>query len=96
VRADQMPIGISEKDFEFTAKEITEEAATYYLFSDGYVDQFGGAKGRKFKSKAFKKLLLENADNPMQEQKEILNHTIENWKGDIEQIDDVTVMGIKI
>jgi serine phosphatase RsbU (regulator of sigma subunit) len=97
VKPNKMPISIYYKMDDFDTHEIQlEKGDQLYLFSDGYVDQFGGAKGRKFKSKAFKKLLLENADNPMQEQKEILNHTIENWKGDIEQIDDVTVMGIKI
>lgn len=71
-----------------------------YLFSDGYVDQFGGDKGKKFMTKNFKELLVQNSHLPMAKQKEILNFTLENWKnnhqGVTEQIDDVTVMGFRV
>ena len=66
------------------------------MFSDGYADQFGGPKGKKFMYKPFKKLLLENSDKPMSEQKEILLKSFEGWRGDVDQIDDVVVLGIQI
>ena len=67
-----------------------------YLFSDGYADQQGGEKGRKFLYKPFKRLLLENSDKSLDKQKEILDHQFKDWKGENEQIDDVCVMGVKI
>ena len=67
-----------------------------YIFTDGYVDQFGGTEGKKFMSKRFKELLLSVHTKPMSEQEKILNHTIENWKGVSEQIDDILVIGIRI
>jgi len=97
IKPNKMPIAIYEKMDNFTTHEIQlEKGDQLYMFSDGYADQFGGPKGKKFKYKAFKRLLLENADKPMQEQKEILNQAFENWRGDLEQIDDVVVVGIKI
>jgi ligand-binding sensor domain-containing protein/serine phosphatase RsbU (regulator of sigma subunit) len=67
-----------------------------YLFSDGYVDQFGGDKGKKFMSKRFQELLLTIQTRSATEQKEILNDTIEEWKKNIEQVDDILVAGIRI
>ncbi|MBI4645878.1 MAG: SpoIIE family protein phosphatase, partial [Bacteroidia bacterium] len=71
-----------------------------YLAGDGYQDQFGGPKSKKFLSKRFKELLLSNSGKPMAEQRELLDKIIEDWKHgyDIkyEQTDDITVMGIKI
>jgi serine phosphatase RsbU (regulator of sigma subunit) len=67
-----------------------------YIFSDGYVDQFGGPKGKKFMKKRFKQLLLDNYHLPMTEQKELLDRTYEEWKAGHEQVDDVLVIGIKI
>jgi serine phosphatase RsbU (regulator of sigma subunit) len=97
VKPDKMPIAIYEKMDNFITHEIQlEKGDQLYMFSDGYADQFGGPKGKKFKYKPFKQLLLENADKPMAEQKEILNNAFENWKGNLEQIDDVVVLGIKI
>jgi len=97
VKPNKMPIAIYEKMDNFTTHEIQlEKGDQLYMFSDGFADQFGGPKGKKFKYKPFKKLLLENADKPMFEQKEILNKAFENWRGDLEQIDDVVVVGIKI
>ncbi len=96
-KPNKMPIAIYEKMDNFTTHEIQlEKGDQLYMFSDGFADQFGGPKGKKFKYKPFKKLLLENADKPMTKQKEILNYAFENWKGNIEQVDDVVVIGIKI
>ncbi len=67
-----------------------------YVFSDGYVDQFGGPKKKKFMKKTFKNLLIEINEKSMDEQKEILEKRFIEWKGDLEQIDDVLVIGVKI
>jgi len=97
VKPDKMPIAIYEKMDAFTAHEIQlQKGDQLYMFSDGFADQFGGPKGKKFKYKPFKRLLLENVHKPMTEQKEILNQAFENWRGKEEQIDDVVVLGIKI
>ena len=64
--------------------------------SDGYQDQFGGPNGKKFLSKNLKQLLKDNSQLTMNEQKEILETTILNWIGNGEQIDDITILGIKI
>ena len=69
---------------------------TIYLSSDGYADQFGGGFDKKFKSKRLKKILLSIQDQTMSEQKESLVQEFQNWKGEKEQIDDVTIMGIKL
>jgi serine phosphatase RsbU (regulator of sigma subunit) len=97
VKPDKMPIAIYEKMDPFTTHEFQlKKGDMLYMFSDGFADQFGGKKGKKFKYKPFKRLLLENADKPMEEQKSILEKTFEEWKGGLEQIDDVVVVGIKI
>jgi serine phosphatase RsbU (regulator of sigma subunit)/Flp pilus assembly protein TadD len=97
-KADKMPIGISDKaESTFTNQEIQlEKNDTLYMFSDGYVDQFGGPDNSKFKSKPFKELLLSIQSESMAEQQQILDHTIESWKGNTEQIDDILVVGIRI
>ena len=67
-----------------------------YMFSDGYVDQFGGKRGKKFRAARFRQLLLTFTDKTMEEQGEILDETLVKWQGDIEQVDDILVMGIRI
>ena len=97
VKPDKMPIAIYDKMDNFTTHEIKlQKADQLYMFSDGFADQFGGEKGKKFKYKPFKKLLLENADKSMSSQKELLNTAFENWKNMEEQVDDVVILGIKI
>lgn len=96
--ADRMPIGIYIKEKEsFTNHEIQlEKNDVFYIFSDGYSDQFGGPKENKFATKALKKLLGEIYDKPMLEQKELLDNAYNDWKGDLEQIDDVVLIGVRI
>ena len=97
IKPDKMPIAIYEKMDNFSVHEIQlEKGDVLYMFSDGYADQFGGPKGKKFKYKPFKRLLSENRDKPMNEQQELLNNAFETWRGDLEQIDDVIVLGVKI
>jgi serine phosphatase RsbU (regulator of sigma subunit) len=94
---DKMPIGIYENMDPFTCHEITiERGDLFYMSSDGYEDQFGGPDGKKFKAKNFKQLLLEIHKNPMQMQKDILEKNFDDWKGDLDQIDDVVVVGLAI
>ncbi len=97
VKANKQPIGQFDKLEPYTTHTIQlEHKDSIYIFSDGYVDQFGGEKGKKFKSKSFKSLLLSIQDQPMEEQKKIIDATFEKWKGSLEQIDDVCVIGVKI
>ena len=97
IKPDKMPIALYDKMDRFATHEIQlEDGDQVYLFSDGYPDQFGGAKGKKFKYTPFKKLLLENSNKPMTEQQKVLNTTFETWKGIEEQVDDIIVLGIKI
>jgi len=98
IKGDRMPIGIYEQEtIPFTNHEIPfQKNDTLYLFSDGYVDQLGGPKRKTFRSKYFRKLLLEIHHHPMDVQKKILMEKLEAWQGDVEQIDDILVMGVKL
>jgi len=96
-KADRQPIGKSRLTEPFTTHTIElQKADSIYIFSDGYVDQFGGEKGKKFKAKAFKELLINIQNKTMEEQRLLIDDTFENWRGELEQIDDVVVMGVKI
>ncbi len=99
VKGDIHPIGGSKSKphLVFKKHEIAIDKPTMvYLFSDGYRDQFGGKDNTKFMSKKFNRLLLEIHQLPMERQQEILNKTIEEWKGSGHQTDDILVMGIKL
>ena len=67
-----------------------------YLFSDGYADQFGGAKSRKLMYKRFRELLISISYLPMVEQRNQLDDFLSDWMGDEEQVDDIIVMGVKV
>ena len=69
---------------------------SFYLYSDGLSDQFGGPKGKKFKYKQLEDLLLSNSQKPLDVQKQIINKTFDNWKGNLEQVDDVCLIGVRI
>ena len=97
IKPDKMPVSIYVKMDRFTTHEFDYKPGDmFYMFSDGYADQFGGPKRKKFKYKPFKKLLLENAGKPMSKQKETLNQVISDWQGNLEQIDDIVVIGIRL
>lgn len=96
IRADQMPIGVSEKKMRFNSTIIKDEGFNIYMFSDGFLDQFGGPKGKKFMSKNFKKLLLDLQSVPLNEQGDALEKVLLDWMGEISQIDDILVMGLRI
>ena len=98
-KADKFPIGANPdgKLPNFTNHEIDlVKGDAIYLFSDGFHDQFGGPKNKKFLSKRFRELLLQIHKLPMKEQKESLIKVYEEWKGDLEQVDDILVIGIRI
>jgi serine phosphatase RsbU (regulator of sigma subunit) len=97
-KADRMPIGIyyGEKD-DFTNYEINiKKGDTIYICTDGIYDQFGGPDGSKYKKANLKRLLADNYYRSMAEQRAILENEFDSWKGSGEQIDDVTIIGIKI
>ncbi|MCU0429425.1 MAG: SpoIIE family protein phosphatase [Cytophagaceae bacterium] len=99
IKGDKEAIGgQGEAKRNYSKQLISIEKPTWiYLFSDGYVDQFGGKDGKKFMIKNFKELLLSIHQKPFHEQKQILNSTIEEWKGTEEkQIDDIMVLGLKV
>lgn len=96
-KANKQPIGKYDfaKDFDTHEMEL-QKGDSIYIFSDGFIDQFGGEKGKKLKSKAFKKMLLEIQNLSMSAQKEYLRKAFHDWKGDLEQIDDVCVIGVRV
>ena len=96
-KGDKQPIGNFSFQKDFTQTEIIcEKGDCIYLFTDGYPDQFGGPNGKKFMYKPFKKILLSLKDVPMKEQQAHLSKSFSDWMGDMEQIDDVCVIGIKM
>ncbi len=97
-KADRMPIGMHRKAKDtFTNHSIDlKKDDRIYIFSDGYVDQFGGDDGRKYLSKNFKQILLDNHQKSFPEQKRILEDNFESWKGNRKQLDDLLVIGFKI
>lgn len=98
IKATKQAIGADITDTKiFDNNSIKlEKGDCIYLFTDGYADQFGGANGKKFKYGRFKELLLRIHNLTMQEQKEILNQEFNQWKGNLEQVDDVLVIGIRV
>ena len=96
-KADKQPIGMYDDRKPYTNHEISlQKGDSFYIFSDGFVDQFGGPKGKKFKSKPFKNLLLSIQDASMDKQKELIDNALITWQGDIEQVDDICVIGIRV
>ncbi|HER08043.1 MAG TPA: tetratricopeptide repeat protein [Bacteroides sp.] len=97
IKGDKQPIGIHWEETDFTSHSVTLRSAdTIYVFSDGFIDQFGGENRKKFKSMNFKKLLLSIQKEPMERQRRIIEETFETWRGSNEQIDDVSVLGVRI
>jgi tetratricopeptide (TPR) repeat protein len=96
--ADKMPVGMYHGESKpFTKQTLgLRKGDVIYLFTDGYADQFGGTKGKKFKYKQFQELLLKNHKLPMEEQRSLLDATIDKWRGNLEQVDDILVVGIKV
>ena len=98
LKGDSQPVGLhTGKKLPFTNKEIqVAKGDMLYIYSDGFPDQFGGEKGKKYLSGKFKKFLLSISDKPIDEQDRLIKAEFTNWIGDHEQIDDVCVMGVRI
>lgn len=99
IKGDRMSIGSdgSDKGAGFTTHQFTlQKGDVIYTYSDGYADQFGGPKEKKFMSKRLKTMLMEIGEKPMNEQQEIVENAFDEWKGDLEQLDDVLLIGVRI
>jgi len=103
IAADKQPIGKTDNPKPFTTHTITlnppsegREAGVLYLFTDGFADQFGGPKGKKYKYKQLEGKLLAISGQPVAEQKNMLEKELDNWKGALEQVDDVLIIGIRV
>lgn len=97
IKGDKQPIGVHWEETEFTNHVIKlQEQDSLYVFTDGFVDQYGGKKRKKFKTRNFKKLLLAVQDESMENQKKLIEDAFEEWRGSNEQIDDVCVLGFRI
>ena len=95
--ADKMPIGKGEKQDSFNTYPVAfNHGNMLYLCTDGYADQFGGPKGKKFRHKQLAEKLLAISSKPMNEQKTILDESLTQWKGNLEQVDDILVIGIRL
>ncbi|MCT4590689.1 MAG: SpoIIE family protein phosphatase [Carboxylicivirga sp.] len=96
-KGDRMPIGVHPKDqVSFTNREIDlKKDDSLYIFSDGFISQFGGETGGKYKSKRLKELLLSVQDKSMLEQQELITEEFMRWKGSNEQVDDILLIGFK-
>ena len=96
IKADRIPIGFYEKQADFSLKTFKiKEGDIIYLFTDGYMDQFGGPENKKIMSKKFRELLIKFHDLPLETQKTKLEEYLYMWKGDTKQTDDILVVGIR-
>jgi serine phosphatase RsbU (regulator of sigma subunit) len=98
IKADKQPIGVFLDDPQpFTNHFLQlEKGDSLYLFTDGYADQFGGDKGKKFKYKSLQDLLISIHEKPEEVQKNELDKTFESWKGNLQQLDDVCILGVRV
>ncbi|MDP2387883.1 MAG: SpoIIE family protein phosphatase [Bacteroidota bacterium] len=97
IKPNKQPIGKTDQPVPFTTHEINHiQGTVFYLFTDGYADQFGGEKGKKFKYKQLQATLVDNKHLPLKEQADILKQKFVQWKGNLEQVDDVCVIGFRL
>ncbi len=97
IKADKQPVGKFSERKNFTSHDIVlEKGDRLYLFTDGYADQFGGEKGKKFKYRQLEDLLISSAHLSLLEQKNLLDKAFTKWKGNLEQVDDVCLIGIAV
>ena len=97
-QADKMPVGKShDEQTGFTLSEIQlQKGDVIYTYTDGFADQFGGPNGKKLKVKYFRNILVKISALPLSQQKDTLARYFDDWKGDLEQVDDVLVMGVRV
>ena len=97
IKPHKQPVGKVENPSHFPTHHLQlKEGDMFYLFTDGFADQFGGPSGKKFKYKPLQELLFSVSKLPMEEQKNELDKVFEHWRGSLEQIDDVTLVGIRV
>ncbi len=97
LKGDKQPIGLYDDPKPFTSHLLSfSKGDMVFLFTDGYADQFGGPDGKKFKYKQFKEVLASNASQHQEEQVKILEEKFLNWKGQLDQVDDVCVIGVRV
>jgi serine phosphatase RsbU (regulator of sigma subunit) len=96
IKGDNQPLGVHWDEQRFTNHVIKlEERDSFYIYSDGFVDQYGGKKRKKFKTRNFRKLLLSVQSESMKNQRKLIVDAFEEWRGSYEQIDDVCVIGVR-
>ena len=99
VKPDKVPIGafIDDELHQFTNNSFDlQPGDMIYVFSDGYVDQFGGEQNKKFMISRFRELLVSISGDPLDKQKEHLLKTHNEWRGENEQVDDILVIGVRV
>ncbi len=98
IKGDRQPVGIFTKELKpFTTHTLSlKDLDSVYIFTDGYADQFGGGTGKKFKYSQLKQLLFDNHKKSPEEQEKELESAFQSWKGNLDQVDDILVTGIKI
>ncbi|MBS1646594.1 MAG: SpoIIE family protein phosphatase [Bacteroidetes bacterium] len=98
ISSGKCSVGSSEQAIKLpeTISLQAQSGDCFYLYSDGYADQFGGPKGKKLKQKQLEKTITDNASLPIAQQQQVLEKTLSNWQGILEQTDDITVLGIKM
>ena len=98
LKGEKQPIGVGPRAPQpFRTQTLAlERGDSIYAFTDGYVDQFGGPKGKKFKTRAFRQLLLSMQPLSLSAQRQILEQTINHWRGSLRQVDDMCVMGLRV
>jgi len=96
IKADKKPIGTDHVDPYRSHTIKLKKGEGFYIFSDGFPDQFGGKKGKKYMYKPFKKFLLSIYDQPMEIQRQKLHEEYDRWKGNLEQVDDICIIGVKL
>jgi serine phosphatase RsbU (regulator of sigma subunit) len=96
-KGDRQPIGKYVVSSDFNMHEVQlNPGDTFYMFTDGYTDQFGGEAGKKFKTNRLLNIFLEIQDLSMREQKKHIEKVFRDWKGTLDQVDDVCVLGVRI
>jgi serine phosphatase RsbU (regulator of sigma subunit) len=97
IKGDKQPVGAYEHRKPFTNHSVQlDKGDALYLFTDGFADQFGGERGKKFKYKPFRELIAKNSNLPMEQQRTSLDFSFEKWRGEFEQVDDICLIGIRI
>ena len=97
LKASKQTVGITPKFFPFETNKVQlKKNDIFYLFTDGFPDQFGGERGKKYKYKKFKQFLLNISKDDLKIQQNKMSKEFSEWKRDFEQIDDVCIMGVRI